>query len=109
MRSRTTVALLGVLVAGAALADVRIISPEAVPAFGKVEFMAEVTDIPGVLRVELRVDGRIMASPTAPPYRALVDVGEDNRSHRFEVSVVTSSGIAARAASGPREGTETRR
>ena len=86
------------LPAPAGAAEVRIVSPAAQPAFGEVEFAVEVIGIPGVLRVELRVDGRVAASPAAPPYRARVDVGHDNREHRFEASVITAAGIAARQA-----------
>jgi Ca-activated chloride channel family protein len=77
---------------------VTVVSPHAEPAFGKVTFAVQVSGLGGVLRVELRVDGRLMASPSAPPYSAIVDVGEDNRAHRFEASVITATGVAARAA-----------
>ncbi len=97
---RLAIALAAVLIDGSAgyAADARITSPLPEPVFGKVEFTVDVGDVAGVLRVEMKVDGRLVASPTAPPYRALVDVGEDNRAHRFEANVITASGIAARAA-----------
>lgn len=101
MRVRSiSLALAAALTCGSALlaAQVRITAPRPEPVFGKVEFAVEVGDIAGVLRVELKVDGRLVASPSAPPYRAVIDVGEDNRGHRFEASVITAAGIAARAA-----------
>jgi Ca-activated chloride channel family protein len=81
-----------------AAAELRILSPRAQPTFGKTDFTVQPIGIAGVLRVELRVDGRLVASPSAPPYSVTVDVGEDNRAHRFEASVITAAGIAARAA-----------
>lgn len=82
----------------AAAAQLVILSPRAEPTFGKATFTVQVTGLAGVLRVELRVDGRLVASPTAAPYSTTVDLGEDNRSHRFEASAITAAGIAARAA-----------
>jgi len=83
---------------GAAAVQILILSPRAEPTFGKATFAVQVSGLAGVLRVELRVDGRLVASPTAAPYSTTVDLGEDNRSHRFEASAITAAGIAARAA-----------
>jgi Ca-activated chloride channel family protein len=79
-------------------AELRILSPRAEPTFGKTTFTVQVINIAGVVRVEHRVDGRLVASPSAAPYSATVDVGEDNRSHNFEASAITAAGVAARAA-----------
>ncbi len=99
-RARSWLLAAGLALVGVATqaAEVRILSPRQVPVFGKVAFAVQVSGVTGVLRVELRVDGRLVASPGAPPFAASVDVGEDNRAHRFEASVITAAGIAARAA-----------
>jgi Ca-activated chloride channel homolog len=78
--------------------ELKILSPREEPVFGKVTFSVQVSDVAGVARVELRVDGKLVASPTAPPWSADVDVGQGNQGHRFEASVITANGIAARAA-----------
>jgi Ca-activated chloride channel family protein len=98
LRAAGLAALLALAGAPARAAELRILSPRQEPVFGKVAFTVQVRGLAGVLRVELRVDGRLVASPSAPPYSTTVDVGEDNRAHRFEASAITASGIAARAA-----------
>ncbi len=52
--------------------------------FGTVEIRASVVSEEAIDHVELRVDGRPVEVVTRPPYRALVDVGEDNIDRRFE-------------------------
>ena len=41
------------------------------------------------------VDGETIAQFDAPPYRAIYDVGQENRDHRFEVLVETADGGSA--------------
>jgi Ca-activated chloride channel homolog len=87
--------------AGAALAqapDVLITSPRGdEPVFGTVEVAADVLAAEAVAEVVLRVDGAVAARWQEPPYRATVDVGQDNVEHRFEVVARTVSGVEGRA------------
>jgi Ca-activated chloride channel family protein len=76
--------------------DVGLTSPAAgVPIFGEVEMVAEVFEGDGSETVEFYVDGFKVDEKLAPPYKALVDVGEENREHRFEVRVVRADGASA--------------
>jgi Ca-activated chloride channel family protein len=93
-------ALALLLAAGGATPDVRALGPdilllapkEGEPVFGTVEVRAEVLSSETVAEVEFLVDGRSVAKFEAPPYQTTVDVGQDNREHRFEVRVWTLSG-----------------
>ncbi len=62
------------------------------PVFGEVEFAVEVTSADAVAGVELFVDGNFAGRPEGPPYRVRVDVGEENREHRFEAVVRDAGG-----------------
>ncbi|MEM8932749.1 MAG: VWA domain-containing protein [Acidobacteriota bacterium] len=100
------VGLLCGLIAGAppALADEELLvvieRPEAgVPVFGDVE--VEV-DLPGIdaariERLELFVDDAFVDALRAPPWRFVVDVGEDNAEHRLEVVAQARDGGRASA------------
>jgi Ca-activated chloride channel family protein len=65
--------------------------------FGTVEVAVEVLSIEPVARVEIRLDGEVVAVLTEPPYRALVDVGHENVARRFEVTATDASGEQATA------------
>ena len=52
--------------------------------FGPVEIHARVISDEAIEAVELRVDGEPVRVLRHPPYRALVDVGDDNVDRRFE-------------------------
>ena len=67
------------------------------PAFGSVEMVASVASEEPVARVVLYVDGIVVAELTEPPYGATVEVGTDNRRHRFEAIAYAASGATARA------------
>ena len=67
-----------------------------VPAFGSVEVVATVGSDEPVARVVLYVDGIVAAELTEPPYVATVDVGTENRRHRFEAVAYAVSGATAR-------------
>jgi Ca-activated chloride channel family protein len=78
-------------------ATVRVLQPtgrEAV--FGLVEVEAEVQwhGPPGELR--LLLDGELVATAQGSSLRQAVDVGQQNRSHRFEVVAVTEDGRQSR-------------
>lgn len=76
--------------------DVVIVSPPAGrPVFGSVELVAQVFG--EAVRVDFLVDGREVGTVLEPPYRLRVDVGEENREHRFEVRAVGPVGEVAEA------------
>ncbi len=60
--------------------------------FGTVEVRASVVSEEAIDHVELRVDGESVGVIDRPPYRALVDVGEDNVDRRFEAIARGRSG-----------------
>ena len=104
MRCAFLLALAALLAAGlgARELDVVITSPTAgEPVFGEVVFAAELIGDPdaiaAVVRVELRLDGKVVGEASAPPYRLEVDAGEENRQHTFEVVV---SGVRPSGAGG---------
>ena len=77
----------------AQILDVAITSPPAgQPLFGELDFEADVYPAEHVARVELFVDGRLVAEIATPPFRTQVDVGQENREHRFEVKAYSPSG-----------------
>jgi Ca-activated chloride channel homolog len=79
--------------------DVLLLSPRpGQPAFGKVEVRADVLSAAPVAELVVRVDGRLAARLTEPPWRVDVDVGQDNVGHRFEVEVRDAEGATATAA-----------
>ncbi|MEE8366894.1 MAG: VWA domain-containing protein, partial [Thermoanaerobaculia bacterium] len=78
--------------------DVDLLSPEpGVPIFGEVEMVAEIFDGDGSEIVEFFLDGVKAGERLESPYRIWVDVGEENREHRFEVRANQSGGASARA------------
>lgn len=82
--------------------DVLITSPPAdEPLFGEVEFAAELIADEGaegnVTRVRFLFDGVEIGVADALPHRLAVDVGGENREHRFEVEVMGESGVLASA------------
>lgn len=78
--------------------DVLIVSPpRGEPAFGSVELRVEVLTGERVEKVELEIDGELVATVWEPPYRVLHDVGEDNRSHRFVARAFTTAGTVGEA------------
>ena len=100
-RSRTTfaLALAGALAAAAPAGAappaprVAILQPGPfAPVFGAVEVELGVTAAEPVVRAELFVDDVRVAVLESPPWRVTVDVGEDNRPHRFRAVVHTASG-----------------
>lgn len=65
---------------------VRIVEPSPGRAvFGRVELVADVVTEESVARVDFLVDGEKVASVLRPPYRAVVDLGEENVDRHFEV------------------------
>lgn len=61
------------------------------PALGRVEIVAEIDSAP-IRYLEAQVDGRSLGRLEDPPYRWMVELGEENREHRFEVRAVLASG-----------------
>ena len=84
--------------AEAAELDVALISPNAgVPIFGEIEMIAKVLDGDGTEKAEFFVDGIKAGESLAPPYRVVINIGEENREHRFEVRVTRQDGESAEA------------
>ncbi len=77
----------------AEILDVAITSPPpGEPQFGEIELAADVYPPENVARVEFFVDGELAGEVEAPPFSVRVDVGQDNREHRFEVKAYSPSG-----------------
>ena len=73
--------------------EVFIASPSSLePAFGKVEVVVEVHAEQELAEVALLVDDRKRVRLTEPPWRFLVDLGEENREHSFKVVARTLEG-----------------
>ena len=86
--------------AGAATAAVRphVVSPTAEqPVFGSTVFEAAVEANEPVKQVELLLNGRRVALFTAPPYRMVVEAGDDNVAREFKVVARGASGASAEA------------
>ena len=65
------------------------------PVYGEVEVVAEVTGGGAVTAVDFVVDGRVVDSAISPPYRTIVDVGQDNLAHRFEAVARAANDLRA--------------
>lgn len=88
-------AVLAALPAPAAAQDVDVlmVSPKkGEPVFGPVELAWEVLSAEPIDRVEVFVDGQPMGELIEPPWRLVVDVGGDNREHRFLARAYTETG-----------------
>jgi VWFA-related protein len=73
-------------------AAIRITSPSpGEPLFGRVEVVVE-TDRQDLLSVEIFVDGQSVTILEAGPYRVVVDVGQNNEEHRFDVRATHPDG-----------------
>lgn len=78
--------------------DVAITAPEpGVSLFGEVEFAVDVYPADAVARVEFYVDGQLAGEVEAAPFGLLVDVGQENIEHRFEIKAFSRSGSVADA------------
>jgi VWFA-related protein len=85
--------------AGAAPPAVRLVKPAPDQVvFGEVEIVADVSGTSALTRVEFIVDGVSAGVVTRPPWRLLVDVGQDNVEHEFRVVVEAGAGERASAA-----------
>ena len=67
------------------------------PALGEVEVVARVEASESVRSLSLVVDGRPQAILETPPFRWIVDVGEDNVEHTFRVVARNAAGEVAEA------------
>jgi Ca-activated chloride channel family protein len=88
------------LAAGQAVAAVRphIVSPTVdQPVFGSTAFEAVVEANEPVKQVEFLLDGRRVAVFTSPPYRMVVEAGDDNVAREFKVVASGASGASAEA------------
>lgn len=74
--------------------EVTIVSPQShEPLFGEVEMEAVITNA-SVRSVDFIVDGALLGSLTAPPWRMTVDVGHENVEHRLRVVARMTDGTA---------------
>lgn len=100
-RSGTALLLLvGLLLAaqGALAADIYVRTPpEGKAVFGPVEVFVEIDSTVPVKIVEIHLDGELVAELTEPPYRAVVDVGQDNVAHTIEAIATDENGERATA------------
>lgn len=62
------------------------------PVFGEVEVVLDIASRDPVTRVEIFVDGVRAGVLTAPPWKLLVDVGQDNAPHTFRAVASTDLG-----------------
>ncbi len=99
MRSSTlkhwlTAALLAVIVAPAVDAiDLFVRSPrDGQVVFGEIDVEIEVLSAAPVAEITITLDGEPAARLTAEPYRTRIDVGQDNRTHTFEITATDIHG-----------------
>ena len=104
MKRRSTLVLLLALApilaaAGAPLraaVQPRIVTPTAAqPVFGPTAFEATVQANEAVRQVEFFLNGKRVATFNAPPYRMVVEAGDDNAEREFKVVAVGASGATA--------------
>lgn len=67
------------------------------PQFGEIELVADVYPPDRVTRVEFLVDGKVVADLDQPPFQTIVDVGQENMEHRFEIKAYGAGGEVAEA------------
>ncbi len=90
-------ALLATAPARAAVA-VRIVTPAPdQPVFGQVAFEVQVSGTEAIDHVDLLVDGKPAGTVRRPPYRLMVDVGDDNREREFRAVAHAVGGATAEA------------
>ena len=78
--------------------NVLILQPPAgEPLFGELEFEVDIYPQEDVSRVEFYLDGELLGELTAPPFRLPLDVGQENRGHRFEVKAYSGDRLAGEA------------
>jgi Ca-activated chloride channel family protein len=98
LRRAILVGIGGLLLAGAALAQiaVRIQSPTPdQPVFGTTQVNVGVSSGERIDSVEVFVNGKLMGTSQKPPYRFNLDLGDDNVRREFRAVVHTASGAAA--------------
>lgn len=86
--------------AGDARSTVAFVSPaNGAPVFGEVPILVQVSPPAGVktLKVEIFVDGRLLATLLEPPYKATFDAAEGADSHAYRAKAYTSDGNVASA------------
>jgi Ca-activated chloride channel family protein len=94
-------ACLALLPSPAVAAEVRLVSPAAgQPLFGEVEIRADVQSAQGapVSRVEFYLDSLRVGVVEAPPWRIVVDVGQNNMEHSIEALAYGPAGPIGSAA-----------
>ena len=85
--------VLGMLPGASDALHVALLSPpRGQTLFGEVEIVAEVVPAEEVARVEFLVDGEIVGTMTSPPFRQVVDLGQENQEHLIKVRAVDRGG-----------------
>ncbi len=83
---------------GAGAIEIRIVEPPSgQPMLGEVGVRVEV--LPAgtpVERVEILLDGKLVGTAERPPYRLVIDAGDDGREHRLEAVAHATDGTEAR-------------
>lgn len=80
----------------AAAVQVKLLAPAPQqPVFGQVVIEAEVKGSEPIVRVEFLIDGKPVGVVRHPPYRVVVDAGEDNREREFRAVAYGASGGSA--------------
>jgi len=92
-RPLPALALLAAFAVPAWPAEVLILSPRSSqPVFGDVEVAFRVLSVEPIRSATIRLDGRVVGTLTAEPWRLTVDVGSDNRDRVFAVEVLDATG-----------------
>ena len=71
--------------------------PKGEPLFGEVEIIADIVPAEEAARVEFLVDGEVVGTVTSPPFKVVVDIGQENREHLLEVRAVDLDGGVSEA------------
>ncbi len=89
-----TAALLAVMVTSAAGAlDLFVRSPrDGQVVFGEIDVEVEVLSAAPLVEITVSLDGEPTARLIAEPYRARINVGQDNRAHTFEITATNTDG-----------------
>jgi Ca-activated chloride channel family protein len=83
--------------AASALHVALLAPPKGQPLFGEVEIIADIVPAEEAARVEFLIDGEVVGTVTSPPFKVVVDIGQENREHLLEVRAVDLDGGVSEA------------
>jgi len=98
MRRRLLCALLGAGLAACPAVAIDVFVRQPLPSkavFGEVVVEVEVLSARDVAAVEVHLDGELAGRLSAPPWRLVVDVGDENRAHVFDITATDVAGESA--------------